>query len=223
MKILVVEDDTRLAAVLRRGLSEAGHVVDVEHDGPAGELAASCGGYDAILLDVNLPGKDGFAVAASIREQGGATPILMLTSRDTSEDVIAGLDAGADDYLRKPFVFAELNARLRSITRRAGRPRGNVLSVEDLRFDHATRELWRGDTLVPLTARETAFIEFFMRNSGIVLTQSAIEAALWETDRETVSNLIRVYIGRLRAKLSPNGEPELIHTVRGIGYRLGSR
>jgi DNA-binding response OmpR family regulator len=222
MKLLIVEDDARLAAVLRRGLCEAGHVVDLEHDGLAGEYAATSGGYDAILLDVNLPGKDGFAIAASIRARGDATPILILTSRDTSEDTIAGLDAGADDYLRKPFVFAELNARLRSITRRKGQPAGQVLCVEDLRFDHATRELWRGTTLVPLTARETAFIEFLMRNSGIALTQPMIEAALWEADRDTVSNLIRVYIGRLRAKLSPNGEPEIIHTIRGIGYRLGS-
>jgi DNA-binding response OmpR family regulator len=222
MKILVVEDDVRLAAVLRRGLTEAGHVVDVEHDGLDGEVTARGGGYDAIVLDVNLPRKDGFAVAAAIRGSAVTTPILMLTSRDTVEDTIAGLDAGADDYLRKPFVFGELHARLRSIARRTGSPSANVLRVGDLCLDLGTRGAFRGTTLLALTARETAFLEYFMRNAGMLLTQSMIEDALWESDRDTVSNLIRVYIGRLRAKLSPNGEPALIHTIRGAGYRLSA-
>ena len=222
MKILVVEDDTRLAAVVRRGLLEAGHVVDVEYDGITGEASANAGCYDAIILDVNLPHKDGFAVARAIRTYGTATPILMLTSRDTVQDTIVGLDAGADDYLRKPFVFGELHARLRSLGRRKTPPSSNVLRVGDLSLDLATREIRRGDVPIPLTARETAFLEYFMQNAGIVLTQAMIEDALWEADRETVSNLIRVYVRRLRSKLSPNDEPELIHTIRGAGYRMSA-
>ena len=222
MKILVVEDDVRLAAVVRRGLLEAGHVVDVEYDGIKGEASANAGCYDAIILDVNLPRKDGFAVARAIRTYGTPTPILMLTSRDTVQDTIVGLDAGADDYLRKPFVFGELHARLRSLGRRKSPPLSDVLRVGDLSLDRATREIRRGDVPIPLTARETAFLEYFMQNAGIVLTQAMIEAALWEADRDTVSNLIRVYVRRLRSKLSPNGEPELIHTIRGAGYRISA-
>lgn len=220
MKILIIEDDRRLAAVVRRGLMEAGHVVDIEYDGISGEAVASVGGYDVIVLDVNLPCKDGFAVARAIRSGGAATPILMLTSRDTVEDTISGLDAGADDYLRKPFVFGELHARLRSLSRRKSPPISDMLCIGDLRLDRATREIRRGETMIALTARETAFLEYFMQNVGTVLTPSMIESALWEADRDTISNLIRVYIRRLRMKLSPNGEPELIHTIRGAGYRM---
>jgi len=222
MKILVVEDDVRLANVIRRGLLEAGHVVDVVYDGPGGEASAIALAYDAIVLDVNLPGKDGFAVARAIRAGTTATPILMLTSRDTVEDTIAGLDAGADDYLRKPFVFGELHARLRSLARRTAPPVSDVLRVGDLTLDRATREIRRGATMIALTARETTFLEYFMQNAGIVLTQKMIEDALWEADRDTVSNLIRVYVRRLRTKLSPSGEPEVIHTIRGAGYRLSA-
>lgn len=221
MKILVIEDDLRLAAVIRRGLLEAGHVVDLSHDGVEGEASALGTPYDAIVLDVNLPGKDGLAVARAIRAAGAGAPILMLTSRDTVDDTIAGLDAGADDYLRKPFVFGELHARLRSLARRKAPPSSDILQVGDLTLDRATREIRRGTTGIALTARETAFLEYFMQNAGIVLTQTMIENALWETDRDTVSNLIRVYVRRLRTKLSPGGEPELIHTIRGAGYRLG--
>jgi DNA-binding response OmpR family regulator len=223
MKILVIEDDVRLAAVVRRGLLEAGHVVDVKHDGIDGETTANGGDYDAIVLDVNLPRKDGFTVARAIRTYGTATPILMLTSRDTVQDTIAGLDAGADDYLRKPFVFGELHARLRSLARRKAPPSSDILQVGTLSLDRATREIRRGDMTIPLTARETAFLEYFMQNAGVVLTHTMIEDALWESDRDTVSNLIRVYVRRLRTKLSPNGEPELIHTVRGAGYRMSAK
>ena len=197
MKILIIEDDRRLAAVVRRGLMEAGHVVDVEHDGIT-------------------------AVVRSIRTGGSATPILMLTSRDTAQDAISGLDAGADDYLRKPFVFGELHARLRSLSRRKAPPSGDVLRAGDLSLDRATREIRRGDTIVALTARETAFLEYFMQNLNVVLTPAMIERALWESDRDTISNLIRVYVRRLRVKLSPNGEPELIATIRGAGYRMSA-
>lgn len=221
MKILVVEDDAHLADLVRRGLAESGHVVDIETDGEHGELTARGGGYDAIVLDVMLPLKDGFSVARALRASDIHTPILMLTARDTVEDTVSGLDCGADDYLRKPFVFRELEARLRSITRREPVPASNQLRVEDLTMDLGSRRVKRGDRDVPLTARETAFLEYLMRNAGLLVTRPMLENALWERDRETASNLIEVYMRRLRAKLGAAGEPSLIQTVRGSGYRFG--
>jgi DNA-binding response OmpR family regulator len=221
VKILVVEDDARLAAVMRRGLMESGHVVDVEADGETGESTAAAGAYDAIVLDVLLPRKDGFAVARALRARDVRTPILMLTSRDTVEDTIRGLDAGADDYLRKPFVFGELEARLRSITRRVPGPVREELRTADLTMNLATRRVARQSTPIVLTARETAFLEYLMRNAGRLVTRRMIEEALWDRERDTSSNVIEVYVRRLRAKLSPAGEPPLIHTVRGAGYRFG--
>jgi DNA-binding response OmpR family regulator len=221
VKILVVEDDIHLADVVRRGLAESGHVVDIESDGEAGELAARGGAYDAIVLDVMLPFKDGFAVARSLRTADIHTPILMLTARDTVDDAVSGLDCGADDYLRKPFVFRELEARLRSITRREPIASNNELRIDDLTMDLGSRRVKRGDRDVPLTARETAFLEYLMRNAGLLVTRPMLENALWERDRETTSNLIEVYMRRLRAKLGAAGEPSLIHTVRGAGYRFG--
>ena len=221
VKILVIEDDVRLAEVVRRGLAECGHVVDVEHDGTSGAATARAGVYDALVLDVMLPGMDGFAVARALRAGDVATPILMLTSRDAVDDTIRGLDAGADDYLRKPFVFGELDARLRALVRRGSVPAHDVLRVADVEMDLATRRVVRGTRTIALTARETAFLEYLMRNAGLLLTRTMIEAALWERDRDTASNLIEVYVRRLRAKLSPDGETSLIHTVRGAGYRFG--
>ncbi len=221
MKVLVIEDDERLAAVVRRGLAESGHVVDVEHDGVGGEAAARDPAYDVILLDVMLPGKDGIAVARALRSDGVQTPILMLTSRDTTDDVIDGLDAGADDYLRKPFVFAELEARLRSLGRRIAAPASNELRVADVVLDLATRRATRAGRPLDLTARDTAYLEYLMRNAGMLLTQRMIEDSVWERDSDNVSNVIAVYIRRLRAKLSAAGEAPLIHTVRGAGYRFG--
>ncbi len=216
----MVEDDRRLAAVIARGLSEGGHVVDVRHDGLTAQDEAEHGRYDAIVLDVMLPARDGLCVARSLRNAGNTTPILIVTSRDTPEDVVSGIDAGADDYLRKPFAFAELEARLRSITRRAAPPQRDELRVGDLVLDLGTRDVRRGDANVILTARETAFLEFFMRNAGRVLTRRMIEDAMRARDREPASNVIDVYVRRLRTKLSPRGEPLLIHTIRGAGYKL---
>jgi DNA-binding response OmpR family regulator len=221
MKILVIEDDVRLAEVIRRGLAESGHIVDAEHDGITGEHAACAGAYDAIILDGMLPGKDGLDVARSLRSAGIGTPILMLTARDTAEEIVRGLDAGADDYVRKPFVFSELEARLRSITRRPPSIGSDILCVADVRLDLATRRVRRGDVDLELTARETAFLEYLMRNAGRLVTRAMIEDALWERDRESGSNVIEVYIRRLRTKLSPSGEPPLIETVRRSGYRFG--
>ncbi len=221
MKVLVVEDDPRLAAVLRRGLAEIGHVVDVERDGVAGEAAGRDPAYDVIVLDVLLPGMDGFAVAHALRSGGVQTPILMLTARDTTGDIVQGLNAGADDYLRKPFVFAELEARLRSLGRRLPAPVTNELRVADVVLDLATRRVTRTGRPIELTTRDTAYLEYLMRNAGRLLTPRMIEDAVWERDSENISNVIAVYIRRLRAKLSLAGEAPLIHTVRGAGYRFG--
>lgn len=221
MKILVIEDDSRLAALLRRGLSEDGHVVDVEGDGEAGEAAARDGTYDAIILDVMLPARDGISVARRLRDAKIATPILMLTARDTLEDVVTGLNAGADDYLRKPFAFSELEARLRSLMRRERAPVRQKLIVADVELDLASRVVTRAGEPIALTARETAFLEYFMRNPGIVITRRMLEDALWEHDRDTSSNIIEVYVRRLRAKLEGKNRVPLIYTVRGAGYRLG--
>ncbi len=196
-------------------------MVDVEHDGAAGERAARAGSYDALLLDVMLPRKNGLAVARALRDAGVTTPILMLTARDTVADTVAGLDAGADDYLRKPFVFDELEARLRSITRRDPIPAREELRVADLVMDLRTRTVARGTRPIALSARETAFLEYLMRNAGRLVTRPMLEDALWERDRDTESNVIEVYVRRLRLKLSASGERPLIHTVRGAGYRFG--
>jgi DNA-binding response OmpR family regulator len=220
MKILIVEDDERLATLVRRGLVESGHVVDLERDGEAGLAAAKHGGYDAVLLDVMLPGRDGLSIARTLRAERVRTPILMLTARDAMDDRIIGLDAGADDYLCKPFGLRELEARLRAITRREQTAPRSELRVADLVMDLASRRVWRGPREVALTARETAFLEYLMRNEGLMITRSMLEDALWERDRATASNLIEVYIRRLRSKLCAAGEAQLIHTVRGAGYRI---
>ncbi len=220
MKILVVEDDRAIAGVVCRALGESGHVVDWEDDGRRGEATAIAGAYDAIVLDVMLPEKDGLAVARTLRSAGMRVPILMLTARHTPADAVAGLNAGADDYLRKPFGLDELEARLHAIVRREPST-SRELRVGDLVMDLGTRVAHRGTRRLDLSARETAFLEYFMHNAGLLLTRPMLEDALWERDRDTVSNLIEVYIRRLRRKLCEHGEPPLIHTVRGAGYRFG--
>lgn len=224
MRLLVVEDDERLCDVLQRGLSEQGHVVDVAHDGEAGETWASAGAYDAVVLDVNLPKRDGLSVVRSLRAKRVRTPVLMLTSRDTPEDAIEGLDAGADDYLRKPFVFGELDARLRTIARRvAAESLTSQLQSGDLIFDLSSRRARRGSRELELTARELAFLEYFVRNAGRLVTRPMIEDALFGRESETTSNVVEVYVSRLRAKLTAGGEPQMLETVRGAGYRFGPR
>jgi DNA-binding response OmpR family regulator len=220
MRLLVVEDDRRLSDVLRRGLAEQGHVVDVSFDGEDGEACAMHSAYDALILDVNLPKRDGLSIVRDVRRARVETPILLLTSRDTVDDIVEGLDAGADDYLRKPFAFAELDARLRTITRRDGKPVTEELRVGDVGFDLASRRAKRGDRDLELTARETAFLEYFMRNAGRLVTKRMLEDALFARESEATSNVIEVYVSRLRSKLSVAGEPQLLRTVRGAGYRF---
>ncbi len=222
MKVLIVEDDVVLAEFLREGLTEEGHVVGLVHDGIAGERFAQGADYDAVILDVMIPGKDGYAVLRSLRAQGVATPVLILTARDTAADAIAGLDAGADDFLRKPFAFGELVARLRSVTRREAVAPRLELRVADVVFDLASRRATRHGRDLPLTSREASYLEYFMRNVGLVVTRGMIETALWDDEVQTNSNVIDVYVRRLRKKLQRDGGPPLLHTVRGAGYRFGS-
>jgi two-component system OmpR family response regulator len=224
MRLLVVEDDLRLCSVIARGLSESGHVVDTVHDGGAAFDWAAQAKYDAIVLDVNLPVRNGIEVVRALRASSIVTPVLLLTSRDTTEDVIEGLDAGADDYLRKPFVFGELEARLRSVVRRStAESLDSELRCGDLVFDLRSRTVRRGERTIDLTARESAFLEFFMRNAGALVSRSAIEDALFHRESDSGSNVVDVYVSRLRAKLTSAGENELLHTVRGGGYRFGER
>jgi two-component system, OmpR family, response regulator len=218
--ILVVEDDVNLARVLQRGLTKNGHVVDLAHDGPTGKYLAQEHRYDAIVLDVILPGIDGISMTRELRRERVETPILMLTARDTVEDTIVGLDAGANDYLRKPFVFGELDARLRSIARRSWSDAAEELVASGVRLNLVTREVTRDDEPVTLTVRETAFLEYFMRHAGQVVTRTMLENALWEHGRYVESNIAEVYVSRLRSKLQRKGRAPLIATLRGAGYRF---
>ena len=220
MRVLFVDDDERLAALVRRGLGESGHVVDCAPTGAQGLHFAIERSYDAIVLDVMMPEIDGFTLVRKLRAVGNTTPVLFLTARDAPEDTITGLDAGADDYLRKPFVFGELEARLRSIARRTAPPSDSLLTVGDLTFDVRTRRAKRGGREIDLTAREGAFLEYFMRHAGRVMTRVMIEDALWTVDKASASNVVDVYVRRLRTKLEAAGEARLLHTLRGAGYRL---
>jgi DNA-binding response OmpR family regulator len=221
VRLLIVEDDFRLSDVLRRGLSEQGDVVDIAGDGDEGEAWARAGAYDAIVLDLNLPGRDGLTVLRALRAGGNATPVLILTSRDTAEDVVEGLDAGADDYLRKPFVFSELGARLRAIVRREGHPaREAALAAGDFFLDLRSRKARRGERDLLLTVRESVFFEFFMRHRDELIRREALEDAVFHRESEVVSNVIDVYVSRIRAKLVAGGEPQVLQTVRRYGFRF---
>ena len=220
MRVLVVEDEVKMAALLRRGLSEEGLTVDVAGEGERAVAMAGASDYDAVVLDVMLPGIDGYALTRSLRREGIATPILMLSARDTVEDTIVGLDAGANDYVRKPFVFAELCARLRSVARRVASAPTRELIAGDVHLDLVTRAVTRAGQRVTLSVRETAFLEYFLRHPGQVVTRTMLENALWEHGRYVESNIVEVYVSRLRNKLAVAGAPPLIVTVRGIGYRF---
>jgi two-component system OmpR family response regulator len=220
MRILVVEDELKMANLLRRGLIEEGHAVDVARTGDDAVWMAGAAEFDAIVLDLMLPGLDGFEVCRRIRRDGVWAPVLMLTARDAVEDRIAGLDAGADDYLPKPFSFAELLARLRALVRRGSGERPVVLEVGDLRLDPATREVWRGDDAIHLSPKEFALLETLMRRQGQVLSRYQLLEHAWDYAYENRSNVVDVYIRYLRDKIDrPYGRNSL-ETVRGVGYRL---
>jgi len=219
--VLLAEDDLRLAAAVLRGLRGEGMVVDVAPDGDdALRMARSSTEYDAMVLDVMLPGTDGLEVCRSLRSEGFWVPIIMLTARDAVEDRVRGLDAGADDYLVKPFSLAELLARLRALARRGPVERPAVIEVGDLQLDPASREVRRGDTLIGLSARELVLLEAFMRRPGHVLTRDQLLEAAWDLGLEHRSNVVEVYVRYLREKIDRPFGVQSLETVRGIGYRL---
>ncbi len=220
MRILVVDDDLRLCSVLERGLTEEGYAVDVARDGEEGQYFAETQPYDAVILDVMMPKRDGFAVCRNLRAGGNETPILMLTAKDAVPDRVTGLDSGADDYLVKPFAFDELVARVRALTRRQAPSRSTVLTFGDLVLDTVPRRVRRGGEEIELTSKEYAVLEYFLRNPGAVITRGMLEEHAWNNDFDSVSNLVDVYIRRLRAKIDRVGEESIIETVRGAGYRL---
>jgi two-component system, OmpR family, response regulator len=220
VRFLVVEDDAKLAGLLRRGLAEKGNATDVAGCGEDALWMARAHDYDAIVLDVMLPGLDGFGTCATLREQGVWAPVLMLTARDAVEDRVCGLDAGADDYLTKPFSFAELRARLRALTRRGAPARPTMIEVGDLRLDPATQQVWRGATEIPLSGKEFALLEVFMRRPGEVISRLALLEHAWDIGYENRSNVITVYIRHLREKIDRPFGLASIETVHGSGYRL---
>jgi two-component system OmpR family response regulator len=220
MKVLVVEDELKMASLLLRGFRNNGHAADVSRTGEDAVWMAAATPYDAIVLDVMLPGMNGFETLAELRSEGRWTPVLMLTARDAVEDRIAGLDVGADDYLTKPFVFAELLARLRAIVRRGPVERPTVLEVGDLRLDPATRQVWRGSAEIDLTAKEFALLEAFMRRPGEVLSRDHLLEQAWDIGYDNRSNVIAVYMTYLRDKIDRPFGARSLETVRGAGYRL---
>jgi two-component system OmpR family response regulator len=222
VRVLVVEDEVKMAGLLRRGLQEEGYAVDIAPTGSEAIWAATEIPYDAIVLDVMLPDLDGFTVSRRLREAGRWAPILMLTARDAVPDRIAGLDAGADDYLTKPFAFTELLARLRALMRRGAGERPAVLRAGDLALDPATRRVQRGAIWVDLTAKEFALLEFFLRHPGEVLTRSRIIEHVWDFAYDGDSNVVDVYVRYLREKVDRPFGRHTIETVRGAGYRLRS-
>src|SRR6478752_2262587 len=220
MRVLVVEDEIKMASLIRRGLRSEGLAADVAIKGEDALWMAGSTGYDAIVLDVMLPGIDGFETCRRLREDGIWSPVIMLTARDSVEDRVAGLDGGADDYLAKPFSFAELLARLRALARRGPVERPTVLEVGGLRLDPATRDVVRGSTPIQLTAKEFALLETFMRRAGEVLSRLHLLEHAWDFAYDNRSNIVDVYVRRLRRKIDEPFERSSLETVRGAGYRL---
>jgi DNA-binding response OmpR family regulator len=220
MRILIVEDDQKLARQLQKGLAEQGHTASLAFEGHAGLEAAQSEAFDVFVLDVMLPGLDGFSLVRRLRAARSTTPILLLTARDTAEDIVMGLDAGADDYLTKPFSFKVLVARLRALSRRKQVEPSTDLHIADLVLDPAKHEVKRAGVPIPLTPREFEFLELLLRNSGRVLTRNRLIEAVWGNERDVENNAVDVFIRQLRTKLEPPGATKLIHTIRGIGYTL---
>lgn len=220
MRVLVVEDDVKMAGLIRRGLGEDGFLVDVAATGEDAQWMAGATGYDAVVMDVMLPGVDGFETCRRLRDDGVWAPVLMLTARDAVEDRVAGLDGGADDYLTKPFSLAELAARLRALARRGAVERPPVLEVGGLRLDPAAHRVWRGDEEISLSAKELALLEAFMRHPGEVLSRYNLLERAWDYEYENRSNVVDVYVRYLRRKIDQPFGTDSIETVRGVGYRL---
>jgi len=220
MKILIVEDEERVAHFIQKGLKEEGHAVDVSYDGEDGEFLAEINDYDLIILDLMLPKKNGITVCRELRASGVATPILMLTARDSVEDKVRGLDAGADDYLAKPFAFEELLARVRALLRRQSDNKSPILSMADLKLDPISRRVSRNEIPIRLTTKEYALLEYLLRNPNKVLSRTLIGEHVWDMNFDPESNVIDVYISHLRAKIDKGHDTPLLHTLRGQGYLL---
>jgi two-component system, OmpR family, response regulator len=220
VRVLVVEDDARMANMLRRGLTEDGYSVDVARDGVDALWRASEIDYDSVVLDLMLPGMDGLEVCRRLRAEGRWAPVLMLTARSGVEDRVQGLDAGADDYLAKPFSFAELSARLRALVRRGGAARPAVLSAGDLVLDPSTRQAWRGDVLLDLSGKEFALLELFLRRPEEVLTRPVIIEHVWDFAFDGVSNVVDQHVASLRRKIDRPFGVQQLETIRGAGYCL---
>ena len=220
MRILVVEDEKKVASFIERGLVEEGFEVDVAYDGEEGVEKGLSGIYDLILMDVMLPKKDGIAAIKDLRAQQVQTPVLCLTARDAVDDKVTGLNTGADDYLAKPFAFAELVARCQALIRRGSQNRGAEIYFADLRLDPVSHKVWRSDQEIELTTKEYALMEYFMRNPNKVLTRSMIAENVWDYNFDSFTNIIDVYVNYLRNKIDRNFDKKLIHTVRGAGYML---
>jgi DNA-binding response OmpR family regulator len=221
VRLLIVEDDPELASILADGLADHHYEVVVAADVPAARDRAVLGTYDVMILDVLLPGGSGFDLCAQIRSRGIATPILMLTARDAIDDRVRGLEAGADDYLTKPFAFRELLARVRALSRRQPALAPQRVRVADLDVDLETRQVQRGRRAITLTAKEFALLEFFTRHEGKVVDRAAIAAHVWDDNHDPFTNVLEVLVRRLRRKIDDDFEPKLIHTIRGAGYRFG--
>jgi DNA-binding response OmpR family regulator len=222
LRILLVEDNRRLSDSLRRSLTEDGYAVDVAYDGEEGEAWGLSYAFDAIILDIMLPKKDGLEVCRSLRDERVKSPIIMLTARDTLDDRVSGLDSGADDYLVKPFALEELLARLRALLRRDADDKSPVLHVGDLSLNPATHQVNRAGAPIDLTAKEFALLEYFMRNRGRIVTREMAEDHIWSYDFQATSNVVDVYVRRLRRKIDDPFENPLLETVRGAGYRLAN-
>jgi len=220
MKILVVEDEQRVAQFIQKGLKEEGHAVDCAYDGEEGGFLAEVNEYDLIILDLMLPKKNGLTVCSEIRERGVSTPVLLLTARDAVQDKVRGLDAGADDYLTKPFVFDELLARVRALLRRGSESKAPILKIIDLELDPMSRRVTRGGKPIRLTTKEYALLEYMMRNPDRVLSRTRIGEHVWDMNFDPESNVIDVYVSHLRNKVDKGFDVSLIHTLRGQGYML---
>lgn len=220
MRVLIVEDEKRMAELLKKGLEEENHSATLAHDGPTCLEMAEMYEFDAIVLDIMLPEIDGFEVARRLRRSCNQTPILILTARDAVPDVVRGLDAGADDYLTKPFAFDEFLARLRSVARRGSTPRPTRLQVDDLVLDPATRQVFRGNQEIHLTPTEYRLLEFLLRRAGRVVSRNSIVEAVWGVDQEIEENTLDAFVGLVRSKVDRDFKRKLIHTVRGVGYTI---
>ncbi len=218
MKILVVEDERKVARLIQQGLEEEEYEVAVAHDGEEACALASANNFDLLVVDVMLPGKSGIQVVNELRTTGATMPILMLTAKASTEDKVAGLDSGADDYLTKPFAFEEFLARVRSLLRRGTQDKSTVLSLCDLQLDTVSHKAKRGGQTIDLTSKEYALLEYLLRNKERVVTRAAISEHIWEYNFDTGTNIIDVYVNHLRNKIDTSAHPRLIHTVRGVGY-----